>query len=393
MPPTVPPAVPSSRRYDVIVAGLGAMGSSTLYQLARRGQRVLGLDRYEPPHGMGSTHGRSRIIRTAYWNDPSYVPLVGRAHEAWRELEEVSGERLYFPTGQLYLGAADSWLVSGARDSLRLNEIPYEEISGSALAKRAPALRAPAGTVAIWEPHAGVLLPELAVTTFLRLAAKAGAEIHTEEPLVRWDVDGEGVSVTTPNGTYRADRLVLALGAWTSKIVPDLGVSLKAERQVQHWFRPQPGTAGMGPERVGTFMWEWEPGHIWYAVPDMGDGFKAGIHHDGDVSDPDLVERRVSARDIERVSERIREMVPDANPVPVASTVCFYTNTPDSQFVIDTHPRSAAVLVASTCSGHGFKFASVMGELLADLSLTGRTAADLSLFTLARHRSAHPAGT
>ncbi len=379
--------MPSSPIYDVIVAGLGAMGSSTLYQLARRGQRVLGLDRYDPPHGMGSTHGHSRIIRTAYWNDPSYVPLVGRAHEAWHELEEASGEQLYFPTGQLYLGARDSWLVSGARDSLRLNRIPYEEISGAALAKRAPALRAPAETVAIWEPHAGVLKPELAVTTFLRLARRAGAEIQTEEPITGWDAGGDGVSVTTPRGTYHADRLVLALGAWTSKLVPDLDVPILAERQVQHWFRPKPGTAGMGPERVGTFMWEWKPGHIWYAVPDMGDGFKAGIHHDGDVSDPDLVERRVSAHDIARVTERIREMVPDAIPTPVASTVCFYTNTPDSQFIIDTHPRSKAVLVASTCSGHGFKFASIMGELLADLSMTGKTAADLSLFTLERHHA------
>jgi sarcosine oxidase len=385
--------MPSSRRYDVIVAGLGAMGSSTVYQLARRGQRVLGFDRFDPPHAMGSTHGHSRIIRTAYWDDPSYVPLVGRAHESWRELEAASGERLYFPTGQLYLGAPDSMLVSGARDSVQLNGIPHEELSGAALAQRAPGLRASAGTVAIWEPHAGVLLPELAVATFLKLATRSGAEIHTEEPLAQWAAEGDGVSVTTPRGDYHADRLVLTLGAWTSKLVPDLGVPLKAERQVMHWFRPKPGSAGMGPERIGCFMWEYERGHIWYAVPDMGDGFKAGIHHDGVASDPDEVERRISARDIERVSTRVREMVPDANPTPVASAVCFYTDTPDGQFLIDTHPESPAVLVASPCSGHGFKFASVIGELLADLTITGHTAADLSLFKLARHRAAPPAGT
>jgi sarcosine oxidase len=384
--------MPSSRRYDVIVAGLGAMGSSTVYQLARRGQQVLGFDRFDPPHAMGSTHGHSRIIRTAYWDDPSYVPLVGRAHESWRELEAVSGERLYFPTGQLYLGAPDSMLVNGARDSVRLNGIPHEELSGTALAQRAPGLRTTAGTVAIWEPHAGVLLPELAVATFLKLAARAGADIHTEEPLIQWTADGDGVSVTTTRGTYLADRLVLTLGAWTSKLVPELGVPLKAERQVMHWFRPKPGSAGMGPERIGCFMWEYEPGHIWYAVPDMGDGFKAGIHHDGVASDPDEVERGISARDIERVSARVREMVPDANPAPVASAVCFYTDTPDGQFLIDMLPESPQVLVASPCSGHGFKFASVIGELLADLSTTGRTAADLSLFTLARHRAAPQAG-
>ena len=377
--------MPSSRTYDVIVAGLGAMGSSAAYQLARRGQRVLGLDRFDPPHAMGSTHGHSRIIRTAYWDDPSYVPLVGRAHESWRELEAASGERLYYPTGQLYLGARDSMLVSGARDSVRLNGIPHEEISGAALAERAPGLRASAETVAIWEPHAGVLLPELAVATFLKLAKGAGAGIHTEEPLIRWDADGEGVAVTTPHGTYRADRLVLTLGAWMGKLVPDLGVALAAERQVMHWFRPKPGTAGIGPDRIACFMWEYEPGHIWYAVPDMGDGFKAGIHHDGPKSDPDAVDRSVSARDIARVSARVREMVPDADPSPVASAVCFYTDTPDGQFLIDTHPRSQSVVVASACSGHGFKFASIMGELLADLAMTGSTDADLSLFRIARH--------
>lgn len=378
--------MPSPRTYDVIVAGLGAMGSATAYQLARRGRRVLGLDRFAPPHTFGSTHGHSRIIRTAYWDDPSYVPLVGRAYESWRELEAASGHRLFFPTGAMYLGAPDSALVSGARESVRLHGIPYEELSGTGLTRRAPAFRPAADTVAIWEPEAGVLLPELAVTSFLTLATASGADIHVEEPLLRWSAEGDGVTVATSRGTYHADRLVLAVGAWTSQLVPDLGVALTVERQVMHWFRPTAGSQGLGPDRAPCYMWEYAPGHIWYAVSDMGDGLKAGIHHHGEISDPETVRRDVTDHDVARVRSLIHEFIPDADAPPVASAVCFYTDTPDEHFLIDTHPRHPAVLIASACSGHGFKFASVIGEIMADLAVTGRTAIDLSLFRIASTR-------
>lgn len=374
--------MPSSPRYDVIVAGLGAMGSATVYRLARRGSRVLGLDRFAPPHTLGSTHGRSRIIRTAYWDDPSYVPLVGRAYELWRELEAASGERLLFPAGAFYLGAPDSALVTGARDSVRLNGIPHEELSAAEVMRRAPALRPSADTVAIWEPDAGVLLPELAVATFLSLAVKSGADIHVDEPLLQWAPAGDGVTVTTPRGTYEADRLVLAVGPWTPEIVPELAAALRVERQVMHWFRPASPSRGLTADRVPCLMWEYEPGHIWYAVPDMGHGLKAGIHHDGETVAPDTVHRDVSADDIARVGTLIHQLIPDANPAPVASAVCFYTNTSNSHFIIDVHPGHPAVLIASPCSGHGFKFAAVIGEIMADLAVDGRTLVDLSLFRM-----------
>jgi sarcosine oxidase len=376
--------MPSSPTYDVIVAGLGAMGSATAYQLARRGRRVLGLDRFTPPHTRGSTHGHTRIIRTAYWDDPSYVPLVGRAYESWRELEAASGQRLLFPAGALYLGGTDSALVAGARTSVQLHGIPYEELSAAGVIRHAPALQPTPDTVAIWEPEAGLVLPELAVTSFLSLAARSGADIHVEEPLLQWTPTGDGVAVTTPRGTYHADRLVLAVGPWMSQLVPDLGVALTVERQVMHWFRPKATVPGLAPDRVPSFMWEYEPGHIWYSTPDMGDGLKAGIHHDGDTTAPDTVQRDVSDSDIARVSSLIEQFIPDANPAPVASAVCLYTDTPDGHFVIDSHPRHPAVLIASPCSGHGFKFAPLIGEIMADLAVDGHTSIDLSLFRIAR---------
>jgi len=359
------------------------MGSATVYELARRGTRVLGLDRFTPPHALGSSHGHSRIIRSAYWDDPSYVPLVARAYDSWRALEAASGHRLLYPTGALYLGATGSAFVRGARDSVQLNGIPHEELSGASLVRHAPALRPDPDTVAIWEPQAGVILPELAVSSFLTLAAQSGAELHFDEPLLQWAPDGDGVTVTTPDGTYHADRLVLALGAWMSQLVPDLGMPLTVDRQVMLWFRPTAGSPSLAPDRVPCFMWEYAPGHIWYAVPDMGEGLKAGIHHGGETTDPDSARRDVSEQDIARVRPLIQRFVPDADPTPVASAVCFYTDTPDGHFLIDTHPRHPAVIIASPCSGHGFKFAGVIGEILADLAIAGETATDLSLFRIA----------
>lgn len=376
--------MPPFPNYDVIVAGLGAMGSATLYQLARRGCRVLGLDRFTPPHSLGSTHGHTRIIRSTYWDHPSYVPLVARAYESWRALEAVSGQRIVVPAGALYLGPPDSALVSAARTSVRLHGIPHEELAGADLARHAPSLKPAPDTVAIWEPHAGVLLPELAVTSFLTLAARLGADVCVEEPLLRWIPNGDGVTVTTPRGTYHADRLILATGAWISQLVPELGVVLTVERQVMHWFRPATQSERLTPDRVPCFMWEDSPGHIWYGVPDIGEGLKAGIHHHGEHSNPDTVNRDVTEHDVVSVRALIREFVPTANASPVSSAVCLYTDTPDGHFIIDTHPQYAAVLIASPCSGHGFKFAPVIGEILADLALSGHSAIDLALFRLAR---------
>jgi sarcosine oxidase len=376
--------MPPSRNYDVIVAGLGAMGSATAYQLARRGQRVLGLDRFTPPHAFGSTHGHTRIIRSAYWDDPSYVPMVGRSFELWRELEAASGQRLLFPAGALYLGGPDSTLVAGARTSVRLHGIPHEELSAADVSRHMPALRPTPETIAIWEPEAGVVLPELAVSSFLSLAARSGADIQVEEPVLEWAAAGDGVVVTTPRGTYHASRLVLTVGPWTSQLVPDLAVTLTVERQVMHWFRPTAAARGLGPDRVPCFMWEYERGHIWYAVPDMGDGLKAGIHHDGQTVTPDTVSRDISDYDIARVRSLVQTFIPDANPAPVGSAVCLYTNTPDGHFVIDSHPQHPAVLIASPCTGHGFKFAPLIGEIMAALAVGGRTSIDLSLFRIGR---------
>jgi sarcosine oxidase len=213
-----------------------------------------------------------------------------------------------------------------------------------------------------------------------------GAELRTDEPLLAWRAlpDDAGVEVTTPRGAYRARRLLLAVGAWTARAVPELELPLTVERNVVHWFRPARPTPLYAPERFPVYICELSPGRLWYGFPDTGDGVKAGLHHQGEPADPETLRRTVSADEVARVHALLEAFMPDAAGTHLDSTVCMYTNTPDHHFVIDAHPRHPAVLIASPCSGHGFKFASALGEVLADLALGEAPRFDLGAFRLAR---------
>ncbi|HTD61025.1 MAG TPA: N-methyl-L-tryptophan oxidase [Gemmatimonadaceae bacterium] len=261
-------------RYDAIVVGLGAMGSAVAFEVAKRGQRVLGIDRFEPPHTMGSTHGKSRIIREAYFEDPGYVPLVARAFEKWGEIESLSGRRIFERTGGLMLGPPDGRLVSGALASAREHRLQHEVLDAKQVMERVPALRAMADMVGVVEPRAGVLQPEVAITACLELARKFGATIATNERVVGWEPRDRRLRVATEQRAYECERLIIAAGAWTSALVPDLGVNLSVERQVQHWFRPA------APIRTPIIMCEYAPGRFWYSIPDRGEGIKVAIHHE-----------------------------------------------------------------------------------------------------------------
>ncbi|MGH7703929.1 MAG: N-methyl-L-tryptophan oxidase [Gemmatimonadales bacterium] len=373
-----------NRSYDVIVIGLGAMGSAAACELARRGHRVLGLDRWRGPHAFGSSHGRTRIIRQAYYEHPLYVPLVRRAYHRWAELKRETGRSLLRITGGLMLGAADGVLVCGARASARTHGLAFEELAGAEIRRRFPALQAPDESAGILEPQAGVLFPEQCIEAFLSLAGARGAELQFDEPALEWRIEGEGVAVSTAGGVYRAGRLILAAGPWTGGLLNRTRLRLSVERQVALWFTPARAPERFGPDRLPVFLWEWAPDRFFYGIPDLGDGFKVARHHEGETTEPDTVRREVGVHEVEQVRDLLGQYLPDAGGALRDTAVCLYTNTPDGHFVLDFHPHHPQVVVASPCSGHGFKFASVIGEILADLAIGGSSGFDLTPFSARR---------
>jgi sarcosine oxidase len=368
-----------SRTTDVIVVGLGVMGSAALYHLAQRGERVLGFDRFAPPHTLGSTHGLSRIIREAYYEHPRYVPLVQRAYSLWTDLERRAKRPLFRQTGGLMIGPRDGVLVAGARRSALEHGLACEELGPVAVQSRFPAFSLPHEMMALFEPRAGVLDPEGCVDAHLRLAVEAGAEAHVNEPVVSWSARAGGVTVETPSGRYDAGRLALCAGPWTPGLLDDPDVPLWVERQVMHWFTPARDAHLFDPVRCPIAMIEYAPDRFFYTLPDSGSGVKAAIHHEGERVEPDRVSRNVESRECDRAFELLRRFLPAAAGPHRRSATCLYTNTPDGHFLIAPHSRHEEVLVVSACSGHGFKFASAIGEAVADL-LTGNERRDLIPF-------------
>jgi sarcosine oxidase len=379
--------------FDVIVAGLGAMGSAAVGELAARGLRAAGLDRFSPPHAMGSSHGETRIIREAYFEHPQYVPLVERAHEQWRALEEGSGQRLMVQTGGLMIGPEDGVLVQGALESARLHHLPYELIGAAEVARRHPALNPSPEMVGVWEPRAGVLFPERCIAAQLARASAHGAELRLDEPLVSWRATGDGVEVTTSRGVLRGGALVFACGAWTAPIVADLDLPLRVERTVLHWFAPPDEGRAFAPEWLPIFLLEYAASRFIYGMPQLpeaGDGVKVARHHEGETTTAESVRREVGQDEIDGMRPLVEAFAPALAGRWRRSAVCMYTNTPDEDFIIDRHPAHANVVVLSPCSGHGFKFSPVIGEIAADLITRGSTAFDLAPFRLSRFVKSAP---
>lgn len=359
------------------------MGSAACYHLAKRGKRVLGLDRFKPPHTFGSSHGQTRIIREAYFEHPLYVPLVQRAYELWAELERASGQRLLLQTGGLMIGHPEGIVVSGARKSAQEHQLRHEILSAAEVRHRFPALHPTNEMVAVWEPRAGVLFPELCIETHLALAKKHGATIQTEEPVHDWKPNTASVQVRTLAGEYHAERVLFTCGSWLASLVPDVRLPLAVERQILFWFEPSKHGEWFEPGRCPIYIWEHANERFFYGFPNLGDGVKVAGHHEGQITAPDSIDRHVQPEEIEAMREIVRKFLPNADGPLRSAVVCMYTNTPDHHFLIDAHPRYRHVLLASPCSGHGFKFSSAIGEVLADLLIGGRTRFDLSLF---RHR-------
>ncbi|MDQ7828018.1 MAG: N-methyl-L-tryptophan oxidase [Armatimonadota bacterium] len=372
--------------YDAIVLGLGAMGSAAAWQLARRGRRVLGLDRYPPAHDRGASHGRSRIIREAYFEHPAYVPLVQRAYELWAELERACGRLLLLTTGGIMLGRPESVLVRGALASARTHGLAHELLDGREVRRRFPVFQPDDEMAGVLEPRAGVLFPEEAILAALQEAARAGAELHHEEPVLTWAAGPTGVAVRTARGDYEAGLLVLTPGPWAPHLLAELGLELTVQRQVVPWFRPAALPEAFAPERCPIYIWMVGE-RLYYGFPQLGDsGVKIAEHVTaGAPTTAETVRREVDPREVEALREAfVRRYMPAADGRLLDVTTCLYTMTPDAHFVIDSHPDHPNVVVACGFSGHGFKFAPVVGEILADLALEGRTAHDIGLFRIAR---------
>jgi sarcosine oxidase len=373
-----------SPHHDVLIAGLGAMGSQALAECARRGLRAAGFDRFAPPHDQGSSHGKSRIIREAYFEDPIYVPLVQRAYERWAELEAETGTALLRRTGGLCYGPPDGELVAGARRSADLHGLPYESLSADELRARFPAFVVRDEWVGILEPRAGMLAPEAAIGAALAVAERLGAEVHRHEPVLRWRQEGDGVVVETAKGTYRASQLIISAGMWVRALVEELRLPLVVQRNALYWFSPSHDAHLFAPERFPIFLGELGPNVMWYGFPDTGDGVKVALHHHGPETTPETVDRVVTPSEAMHLRSLLDRYLPAASGALRETGVCTYTNAPDEHFIIDRHPEADRVIVASPCSGHGFKFSPAIGEVLADLVQTGRSRFDLTPFAVGR---------
>ncbi len=373
--------------YDVIVVGCGGMGSATAWQLAKRGQRVLALERFDIPHPYGSSHGVSRIIRLPYYEDPAYVPLLRRAYALWRDAEAASGQELLVITGSVDASAEADPLFHGALASARQHGLPHEVLGGAEINARFPGYRLPAEHLAVFQPEGGLVASERAIVVHTQLAQAAGATVQAREAVRHWSAapGGEGVRVTTDRGTYHAGRLILTAGAWMGELAPLLAGRAVPERQVLAWLQPR-RPEWFGPDRFPVFNLQVEEGRYYglpvYDVP----GFKFGrYHHRGETGTPAAMLREPDAADETLLRSFAGRYFPDGAGPTMALRTCMFTNTPDEHFVLDHHPEHPQVVLASPCSGHGYKFCSVVGEILADLATgDGQTRHDIGFLRLRR---------
>lgn len=374
--------------FDAIVLGLGGMGSATAYHLARRGRRVLGIEQFVPAHDRGSSHGHSRIYRQAYLEGEQYVPLLLRAYDLWRELERASGRELLRLTGGLMIGPAGSRTVEGARRSAEVYGIPYRLLDATEVRRRFPQFAVRDDEIALYEERAGALFPEDTVRAHLDLAAAAGADLRFGLRVEGWSAGADDVQVRAGGETHRAAALAITAGAWAGQPLADLRLPLRPERNVQCWWRPRAHPERFVAGQLPIFIWE-RGERALYGLPDLrGEGVKAAIHHSGEAIDPDEPSRAAREDEIALVRERLAEALPDLPGELRAASVCMYTNTPDEHFLIGLHPREPRVAIAAGFSGHGFKFAPVVGEILAGLCSEGVSPLPIEPFRLERFGAA-----
>jgi sarcosine oxidase len=375
--------------HDVAVVGLGGMGSAILAHCSARGASVIGLEQFGPAHDLGSSHGKTRMIRKAYFEDPAYVPLVLRAYDLWRELERATGENILRMTGVLSVGEETSTIIRGTLRAAAEHDLAVESLSQREVKVRYPTLELRKEEVALYESDGGVLNPELAVQAHLKSAESHGAEMRFGVAMKSWHATGNGFELRLSDGTQVSTRkLVLTLGPWFQETLESLGVRIRVQRNIQAWFSPR--THAYGAPGYPAFLVDRRdlPAPL-YGFPDFGDGIKAAFHGFGDLTDAQHVDREINlARDVEPIARALEQWMPGAVKTMREAKPCMYTLTPDENFVIDYHPEHPDLILCGGFSGHGFKFAPVVGEVGAELALNGGSSQDIEFLSLRRFRRA-----
>lgn len=370
--------------WDAIVVGLGGFGSATLYQLARRGVRVLGLEQHAMGHALGSSHGESRVIRKAYFEHPDYVPLLHRAFDLWEELSAEAGQPLLQRTGLLLAGPANDEAVRGCRLAAGEHGLAIENLTPAEASREFPDFRVPEQFDVVFEREAGFLHVERCVEAYLAAARRQGADVRDHEAVHSWEATETGVRVVTSRGTYEAAKLILTAGAWMPALMQGVNVPLSVCRKVMLWYD---GAATKLRVEEGAPVWFFEmPFGCFYGVPGFGGSAVKVCEHTGglSVANPSELDRRLLTEDVDPVRQFTSQVMPGLPAEPGRHAVCMYTNSPDGHFVIDRHPGAEAVWIAAGFSGHGFKFVSVLGEALADLALEGATSLPIQFLGLDR---------
>lgn len=370
--------------FDVAVVGLGAMGSAAIAHLAARGVKAIGIDAYYPAHALSSSHGDSRLIRLGYFEDPSYVPLLQRAYANWRTLEARLREDILTITGVLQIGKPDSKIVSGTKKSCALHNLPLETLDPNEMRRRFPVFSLDGDEIALLDPQGGYLRPEAAVMGHLKLAAADGAALHFGEKVMAIESGEGGVTIISDTGRYTARKVIVATGSWIGELVPDLRDHAVPIKQVVSWYQPTDGFVTM-PQRMPVFIRDEGENGSFFGFPAIGvDGVKVGRHaHFREPIDPNQPNPAVDDKDTDLLDNFIKRRLPSAAGLRVRSTTCRYTMLPSEDFLIDLLPGDNRIVVASPCSGHGFKFTSVVGEILADLALDGGTDLPIGAFSFA----------
>jgi monomeric sarcosine oxidase len=375
-----------AEHFDAIVIGTGGVGSAALYHLARRGHRVLGIDRFSPPHEQGSSHGQTRIIRQAYFEHADYVPLVLRAYELWREVEAATGETLFSQVGLLEVGPSDGVVVPGVLASAERHRLDVERLSASEIGRRFPDFCVPPDFVGVFEAAAGFLHVERCVAAHVRLAELAGATLARNTIVRDWSHDGNGFAVATDRGVFRGERLVITAGPWAARVLPTLGVPLEVRRKPIYWFDTVDNAAAYRADAgCPTFLYELAEG-VFYGFPKFDErGVKVARHSGGEaVADAAAVERSIDEADRAAVAGFTAKWLPQLAPRHREFATCMYTMSPDEHFIVDVLPDEPRVAFAAGLSGHGYKFAPVLGEVLADLAERGATEHPVEFLRLGR---------
>lgn len=380
------------KSFDCIVCGIGAMGSAACLALARRGLRVLGFDQFTPPHDRGSSHGETRIIRRAYFEHPDYVPLLHRAYQQWDALAEASKTQLINRVGLLLIGQPTGEVLAGVMRAAAEHALAIDELTAAEALRRFPMFLLPSGMTALFESDAGFLRPELCIETMVRLAQNAGASTAWNTTVRTWRHDGHAFVVQTDGGQFAAPRLIVTAGAWAGRLLgpawtnrwpQDNALPLTPLRKIQLWFRGGlQHRAGNGCPVFCVDM----PDGFYYGAPSVADDLvKVALHsgHDS-IADPDHLDRLLRPSDTPHIAAFIRKVLPGLDTTVQRHAACMYTMTPDGHFIVDRHPGNSGLILAAGFSGHGFKFAPVVGEALADLAIAGKTSAEFGFLSAAR---------